>query len=71
MRPCLRCGKDIPKKPHESKARYEGKKFCSQVCAKAYMKENKIGWFSNDIHTQRTNRKDWFDETDITETTND
>ena len=70
MNPCLVCQGPIPKKPHESRARYQGKKFCSQLHAKEYMKANKIGWFSSDIHAKKV-RKDWPDEDYITQTSND
>lgn len=72
LRTCLReeCNNLIPKKTHESKPRYEKKKFCSQECAKIYLKENKIGWFSSDVHSVRPRRERWPDEVDITETTN-
>lgn len=48
---CLQCAKEIPRKPHESVNRYNGKKYCSTTCAKAYMKENKVGWFSPEMQT--------------------
>lgn len=48
---CTQCGKPIEKKPHESVNRYNGKKYCSTICAKAWMKKNKIGWFAADAQT--------------------
>lgn len=64
---CLSCGKEIIKKSYESIPRYQGKKFCSQICTKKYMKENKVGWFSPETFKTKSRPKGWYnDETDIT-----
>jgi len=43
---CQNCGKEIFKKPTESNNRFLAKKYCSPACSRAFMKKNKIGWFS-------------------------
>lgn len=45
---CLVCKKEIPKKTYESKKRYSKRKFCSTDCSYLYMKEEKIGWWSDE-----------------------
>ena len=42
---CINCGNTIPKKTYESVNRYKSRKFCSQLCSRAYMRINQIGWF--------------------------
>lgn len=70
MKKCKQCGGDIIKKSHESKARYEGKQFCSQKCSRIYMRDHKMGWFNPEIQTLNKKRKlPWDDTTDPTETT--
>lgn len=46
MRKCQVCDKALIQREHESKKRFEKKKYCSNECAKKYFKENKIGWWS-------------------------
>lgn len=53
---CLTCKKPVEKKPHESVNRYNHKKFCSQACAKKFMKEKEIGWFAKEAQTIKRKR---------------
>lgn len=45
---CLVCGKPLIKRAHESEARFQKKRFCSAACSRVYMKENKLGWWSQE-----------------------
>lgn len=45
MKKCLTCEKELVKHKTESKKRYEKKQFCSTLCARTFMKKEKIGWF--------------------------
>ena len=43
---CKQCQGLVLQRPNESNYRYKQKKYCSQICCRAYMKENKIGWWA-------------------------
>lgn len=44
---CKQCQGLILQRPNESAYRYKQKKYCSQVCSHAHMKENKVGWYAS------------------------
>ena len=49
---CLVCEKTFLKKKYESKARFAKKKFCCPECSRAYMKENRIGWYGGRTNSE-------------------
>lgn len=55
---CLECGVELVKKLHESEPRFRAKKFCSASHARAYLKKNKIGWWSPDAFRNRQENYD-------------
>lgn len=58
MHTCLVCDKELIKKPHESRARYAKKKFCSQICSRKYLKEHKMGWWSSKGRPMNTEKNE-------------
>lgn len=66
MRTCLKCGNEIPRRANQSNYRYSTRKYCSQVCCRAYMKENHIGWFATSPTTVGAKKKHKWNDLDIT-----
>lgn len=61
MKTCLTCNKDILQKVGESNYKYNRKKFCSQECCRAYMRENKLGWYATAKVAAKLPRHSWDD----------
>lgn len=59
MRKCVQCGGALIKRDHESKKRFEKKRFCSSKCSRIYLKKHKMGWWG------RENKSDIFFPDDI------
>lgn len=44
-RTCKNCHSELKKVDHESRARFEKKKFCSNKCGREWLKANRQGWW--------------------------
>jgi len=46
IKKCIECDTILIKRAHESKKRFGNKRFCSSACSRSYLKEHKMGWWS-------------------------